>query len=477
MPYLVFLAVLIFAPFSNAQSYPTCSSIGVSGGTSCSSNNNVPVGTICRDGSGPYVLWAKFEWQHVSTPIDDAPPVFVDWAWAGNCGGGGQGYSIGIAYSEPYDNEPPPPSCSIKAGMAVAYDDYLMDGWEHADEEDCHLICQYIGVVYETDDPIVCTYTGSPVTDPDPSDPDDAPFGNNPDPSDPDFCNVPGEYEGECLDADHPSNEGGCQSQYGTVDFGLGDVAICAPSDGGANPGAIDTSLDADGDGIPNWDDPDMDGDGIPNSADDDIDGDGVPNNSDGNPNGNQGNGEGQDGTDANTGDGSSAGKAGTCANRPRSKGDAQLAAIHMQLWLNKCSGNSDKHLLKELQDMNEKLENLTEEVGDGEADSITEGAVSDGTDGLDDFTDDHVAGIESEAEGGGPMAGIVEGSGLDGAFSDLVPSPGACTPMQFQFASKLSVPIPCQRFEEFKAVFGWALYILTAYSIVMVALNSAPKE
>ncbi len=359
--------------------------------------------------------------------------------------------------------------------MTVAFDHYLMDGWEYADEEDCHMMCQYIGVVYETNDPIVCTYTGNPVTDPDPNDPEDAPFGNTPDPSDPDFCHVPGEYEGECLDADHPSNEGGCQSQYGTVDFGLGDVAICAPSDGGANPGAIDTTQDIDGDGIPNWDDPDIDGDGIPNTADNDSDGDGVPNNLDGNPDGDQGNGEGGDGDDADTGDGTASGLATTCNKRPQSTGDPQLAAIHLQLWLNECKG--DQTLAKAIDDLTEKMEGLTEEVGDGEAENITEGALTEASDELDDLLDDHIAGVESGAENGGPMSGVVEGSGLDDLFADLVPSAGSCSPMQFQFISKINMPIPCQRFEEFKAVFGWALYILTAYSIVMVAVNSAPKE
>ncbi|WP_335987384.1 hypothetical protein [Spongiibacter tropicus] len=367
------------------------------------------------------------------------------------------------------------PSCTIKSGTKVAWNSYFGEGWEYADEDDCYAMCQYVAVATETTEPIVCTFTGAPVAEPLPDDPTDAPFGNLPDPNDPDYCNVPGAYEGECLDADHPSNEGGCQSQYGTVNFGLGDVAICAPSDGGANPGALDTSQDIDGDGIPNWDDPDIDGDGIPNTADNDSDGDGVPNNLDGNPDGDQGSGEGSDGDDADTGDGTATGLATTCNKRPQSTGDPQLAAIHLQLWLNECKG--DQTLAKAIDDLTEKMEGLTEEVGDGEAENITEGALTEASDELDDILDDHIAGVESGAESGGPMSGIVEGSGLDDLFSDLVPSAGSCSPMQFQFLSKINMPIPCQRFEEFKAVFGWALYILTAYSIVMVAVNSAPKE
>jgi hypothetical protein len=42
--------------------------------------------------------------------------------------------------------------------------------------------------------------------------------------------------------------------------------------------------IDSDGDGIPNWDDPDVDGDGIPNEYDEDIDGDDIPNNIDPEP-------------------------------------------------------------------------------------------------------------------------------------------------------------------------------------------------
>jgi hypothetical protein len=48
----------------------------------------------------------------------------------------------------------------------------------------------------------------------------------------------------------------------------------------GSNPGT-DPNKDTDGDGVPDWADPDIDGDGLPNWSDPDIDGDGVPNSDD----------------------------------------------------------------------------------------------------------------------------------------------------------------------------------------------------
>lgn len=77
---------------------------------------------------------------------------------------------------------------------------------------------------------------------------------------------------------------------------------------------------DTDGDGIPNESDNDIDGDGLDNSVDPDIDGDGVLNEDDSEP-------EGE----------TPKGLATNCDVAPTSVGDAQLAAIHHQLWLNEC--------------------------------------------------------------------------------------------------------------------------------------------
>ena len=84
---------------------------------------------------------------------------------------------------------------------------------------------------------------------------------------------------------------------------------------------------DSDGDGISNGSDGDIDGDGQPNSTDNDIDGDGVGNSDDIDPTGEEGQGT-----------------ATNCESKPASSGDAQLAAIHFQLWLNEC-GSDDSEI------------------------------------------------------------------------------------------------------------------------------------
>ena len=359
-----------------------------------------------------------------------------------------------------------PPSCSILAGYKFAYEDHFPEDWEYVDEQDCYALCQYVIDRAEGDEPITCTYTGDFKTEPDPNDPDDAPYGNQPDPNSPEFCNVPGEYENECLDWDHPSNNPdeneGCSSgtQYGVVDYGNGPVGICSPSSGGVDGfdygSGVDTSMDQDGDGQPNSSDNDIDGDGIPNDADPDRDGDGVPNADDPNPDGNQGNGEGQDGTDSQAGEGEGPkGQASTCAKAPKSTGDPQLAAIHLQLWYNRCKGKKIDDVYNAIEKTNEALGKMTEEVGENESDTlvgnVSTGAIND----LDTFGDAHIADIGTGSEGGGPMAGIVEGSGVKSFFTSLVPQPQSCSSMQLAFASKFSLPIPCEKFMLFKTWFG----------------------
>lgn len=96
----------------------------------------------------------------------------------------------------------------------------------------------------------------------------------------------------------------------------------------------VNDKPDADGDGIADGNDPDMDGDGIPNGSDSDIDGDGIDNADDPTPNG-AGRGDEPSGED----DGGQ-GVATNCESPPTSTGDAQLAAIHKQLWIAQCEGS-----------------------------------------------------------------------------------------------------------------------------------------
>ena len=108
-------------------------------------------------------------------------------------------------------------------------------------------------------------------------------------------------------------------------------------STGGGDVGDVPNSAsgnDSDGDGAPDGSDDDIDGDGTPNSTDPDRDGDGIANIDDIDP-------DGQD----------SQGTATNCEAKPSSSGDAQLSAIHLQLWLNECSSGDEE--ISDLSDCN----------------------------------------------------------------------------------------------------------------------------
>ncbi len=123
---------------------------------------------------------------------------------------------------------------------------------------------------------------------------------------------------------DPTGQEGGLKPDVGDSTGG-GDVGD-EPNSGAGN--------DQDGDGTPDGSDDDIDGDGTPNGSDPDRDGDGIANIDDIDP-------DGQD----------SAGVATNCEARPTSSGDAQLSAIHLQLWLNECSSGDEE--ISDLSDCN----------------------------------------------------------------------------------------------------------------------------
>ncbi|RNL67198.1 hypothetical protein [Zhongshania marina] len=387
------------------------------------------------------------------------------------------------------------PSCADKEGTSFLADIRFPNDEGAEFGTDCHFNC---AAKYSTEiDPqYVCTFTGQEAQYDDDPETDD-PIVNNPDTNDPDYCNnstYDGTEDGTCIDYNHPDNEGGCGQHgksFGTVDFGFGEVTGCF----GGGQNAYEPDADLDGDGINNEDDPDIDGDGIPNEDDPDengdginekkdTDGDGIPDykdpdiDGDGIPNGQDGDkdGDGIANEDEGEKEGAGDGAASTCAKKPTSTGDKQLAAIHMQLWLNDCKGK-DAGMLDELKDINSKFDDLTDEVNDGDADQLTNKVKDDGISEFNDLLDDHIDTIGDESEDGGPMSGIVESSGLDSVFENLLPSASGCTPLQLEFTSKFSLPIPCEKFTAFKEWFGWALGILTIYSIIMLALSPAPSK
>jgi hypothetical protein len=343
-----------------------------------------------------------------------------------------------------------------------------------------------------------CTYNGQFAQEnPDQLDPDEY---TNVDTEDPFYCNnstYDGTEDGTCIDYNHPDNEGGCSQHgksFGTVDYGFGQITGCF---GGGQTG-YEPEADLDGDGIVNDDDPDIDGDGIlndddpdengdginekkdtdgdgiPDTKDSDIDGDGIPNGQDTDKDG-----DGIPNEDDQTpeGDGQSEGQASTCAKRPTSSGDKQLAAIHQQLWLNRCSGDPNKKLEDKLDEMIEKMDDLTEEVEQADAEKIGSDLEEEAIGEMDGILDDYITEIDSESSGNGVMGGVASGSGIDDSLTSFLPAPAACTPMQLTFLSKFSLPIPCERFVTFKEWFGWALSYYTIYAIVMLALAPLPSK
>ncbi len=379
---------------------------------------------------------------------------------------------------------PPPPNCADKEGEVLTGVTVRFPNDEGEDMDGCYFSC-VAKHSFEGPTTYDCTLNGEDAQ----TDPNTGEELANVDTEDPNYCNNE-TWNGECIDFNHPDNEGGCGSKgkyFGSFGTEYGEIKGCfgggsdyEPSgdrDGDGIPNEADDDID--GDGILNEDDVDEDGDGynekkdtnnngIPDSKDPDIDGDGIPN--------------GQD-TDAD-GDGVSdedqkkkgEGIATVCAKKPTSSGDPQLAAIHQQLWFNACTGyaKKDSDNLKKISD---SISELTEEVSDSEAENIRSTAEADGIASTNEAIDTHIADIGTGSESGGPMSGLVESSGLESSFTSLLPQAGACTALQLQFAQKLSLPLPCDKFMTFREWFGWALGLMTAYSIIMIALAPMPKE
>lgn len=260
-------------------------------------------------------------------------------------GGTSGGHNVGMS---PCDI----PSCADFEGQTFTTTLRFNNDEGEDDANGCYFACEGIfslegGNEYE------CTYNGQFAQENiDQTDPDEY---TNVDTNDPEYCNN-SNRDGDCIDYDHPDNEGGCKSHgktYGTFGTEFGSVTGCFGGQSDYEPSADrdddgianEDDPDIDGDGVLNEDDPDedgdgfnekkdTDGDGIPDSKDPDIDGDGIPNGQDGDKDG-----DGIDNEDDQTPDGEKAtGEASTCNKKPTSSGDAQLTAILLQLWINECS-------------------------------------------------------------------------------------------------------------------------------------------
>ncbi len=465
---------------------PSCSSIssGTSTAIDCSVISEYPEDTVCYKTTQFNSLgYVKYRFESGEALSDGAPQHDPSFEIFNNCGGGGTGYSWAWARTGPFDYEPPA-DCTDKAGQSFVSTIRWPNDEGAENGTECYFSCQ--GKHSFDDEPFYqCTFSGATATE-NPEDPEDY---INEDTNDPAYCNNSNAL-GECIDFDHPDNEGGCGASgkwYGTFGTEFGPITGCFGGGSDYEPGSDrdgdgipnDSDDDIDGDGILNEDDPDedgdgfnekkdTDGDGIPDSKDPDIDGDGIPNGSDVDKDGDGINNDDETDKDEES---KGVGKATTCAKPPSSTGDPQLAAIHQQLWLNRCSGDPNKSVVDKLTEISDKFDELTEEASDTLSGDISDGALSDGEGFLDDHNDALLDDIEAGAAGGGPLSGVIDDSGILDRLS-LFPQATGCSPMQIDFANKFSGSLSCDHFNEVKGWVGWALMIVTMLVIFEIALK-----
>ncbi|MDC0002832.1 virulence factor TspB C-terminal domain-related protein [Porticoccaceae bacterium] len=255
--------------------------------------------------------------------------------------------------------EPPPPGCEIPAGTIQ---NFTFSGYSSTSI--CSSDCKFLaaGIRVFSGDAVGygsfqstggnCDGTEGGNTPPEPPDPGDPP----PPPDDPDDgCPVGYNMTGAgcaLITPPEPDGPGDCPANYfadangncwhdptgaeGGNNPDAGGSTGGGSTGGGPNGSEPNTGAgnDQDGDGTPDASDADIDGDGVPNGTDNDRDGDGVPNADDIDPDG-----EDPEGT------------ATDCELRPSSSGDAQLSAIHLQLWINQCSSGDEE--ISDLTDCN----------------------------------------------------------------------------------------------------------------------------
>lgn len=115
----------------------------------------------------------------------------------------------------------------------------------------------------------------------------------------------------------------------------------------------------------------------------------------------------------------------------------------------------------------------FTEEVGDNEAHEIIDGVTGEAQDLLDGVYDD----LESD---------IDEFTGIDSQFADapsaleqavmgFLPSPASCTPFSFTFLGKTQ-QMPCEKFQDFRLIFGWFLTICAAVYIWQITTKPVER-
>lgn len=114
----------------------------------------------------------------------------------------------------------------------------------------------------------------------------------------------------------------------------------------------------------------------------------------------------------------------------------------------------------------------FTEEVGDNEAQEIVDGVTSDAQELLDGIYGD----IEDDIEAAGIDGEFAEApSDLENAVMAFLPSPAQCTPFSFQFLGQTK-QLPCEKFQEFRLIFGWFLTLCAAAYIWQITIKPVER-
>lgn len=114
----------------------------------------------------------------------------------------------------------------------------------------------------------------------------------------------------------------------------------------------------------------------------------------------------------------------------------------------------------------------FTEEVGDNEAQQIVDGVTGDAQELLDGIYGD----IEDDIEAAGIDGEFVDApSDLENAVMAFLPSPAQCTPFSFQFLGQTK-QLPCEKFQEFRLIFGWFLTLCAAAYIWQITIKPVER-
>ena len=121
------------------------------------------------------------------------------------------------------------------------------------------------------------------------------------------------------------------------------------------------------------------------------------------------------------------------------------------------------------LDKVNENLEGLTEEVSDNKEQELKDKMNNDGETALNDSFSAIESGLNQSVSVAAPDS-------IKSNLESFVPDYEVCSssiPLDFGI---YQANIKCERFEEFKKVFGWFLYGLTFYSLFGIALRQTEK-